>query len=160
MGLRGGQQQLLLLARGLHKRGHDQLIVCPESSALESQTRQEEFRVFSLPPHDPAHAHGIFQLRQQLTAEPFEILHSHDGRGQTIAWLASCGLPVRRVASRRVTFLPRSATLDRKSTRLNSSHDQISYAVFCLKKKKRGFTADGGMEIPTHPLPTVDHDIF
>src|SRR5688572_31918764 len=27
---------------------------------------------------------------------------------------------------------------DRKSTRLNSSHSQISYAVFCLKKKKRG----------------------
>src|SRR3989475_9523161 len=26
---------------------------------------------------------------------------------------------------------------DRKSTRLNSSHSQISYAVFCLKKKKR-----------------------
>src|SRR2546430_5559791 len=28
-------------------------------------------------------------------------------------------------------------TLDRKSTRLNSSHSQISYAVFCLKKKKQ-----------------------
>src|SRR2546421_5840935 len=28
-------------------------------------------------------------------------------------------------------------TGDRKSTRLNSSHDQISYAVFCWKKKKR-----------------------
>src|SRR5256712_9290723 len=28
------------------------------------------------------------------------------------------------------------AHADRKSTRLNSSHDQISYAVFCLKKKK------------------------
>src|SRR2546428_6417377 len=27
------------------------------------------------------------------------------------------------------------AQIDRKSTRLNSSHDQISYAVFCLKKK-------------------------
>src|SRR2546427_12726591 len=27
---------------------------------------------------------------------------------------------------------------DRKSTRLNSSHSQISYAVFCLKKKNRG----------------------
>ena len=27
--------------------------------------------------------------------------------------------------------------LDRKSTRLNSSHDQISYAVFCLKKKNK-----------------------
>src|SRR3712207_8167957 len=29
-----------------------------------------------------------------------------------------------------------AATLDRKSTRLNSSHANISYAVFCLKKKK------------------------
>src|SRR2546427_1433789 len=29
-----------------------------------------------------------------------------------------------------------STALDRKSTRLNSSHSQISYAVFCLKKKK------------------------
>src|SRR2546430_6132773 len=31
----------------------------------------------------------------------------------------------------------RCRTRDRKSTRLNSSHSQISYAVFCLKKKKR-----------------------
>src|SRR2546430_7651402 len=30
--------------------------------------------------------------------------------------------------------------LDRKSTRLNSSHSQISYAVFCLKKKKKNDT--------------------
>src|SRR2546427_8717918 len=30
---------------------------------------------------------------------------------------------------------------DRKSTRLNSSHSQISYAVFCLKKKNRSSTA-------------------
>src|SRR5438105_6174460 len=30
-----------------------------------------------------------------------------------------------------------SAPIDRKSTRLNSSHEWISYAVFCLKKKKR-----------------------
>src|SRR3712207_8811217 len=33
-------------------------------------------------------------------------------------------------------FAPRFATADRKSTRLNSSHANISYAVFCLKKKK------------------------
>src|SRR2546427_6775498 len=33
-------------------------------------------------------------------------------------------------------FASRFSTSDRKSTRLNSSHDQISYAVFCLKKKK------------------------
>src|SRR5688572_31660404 len=34
-------------------------------------------------------------------------------------------------------FAPDAADLDRKSTRLNSSHSQISYAVFCLKKKKK-----------------------
>src|SRR2546427_5676021 len=35
-----------------------------------------------------------------------------------------------------VTVSVRSTETDRKSTRLNSSHSQISYAVFCLKKKK------------------------
>src|SRR3712207_1393843 len=33
--------------------------------------------------------------------------------------------------------VPRGSPLDRKSTRLNSSHANISYAVFCLKKKKK-----------------------
>src|SRR2546427_4618361 len=32
-----------------------------------------------------------------------------------------------------------ASTRDRKSTRLNSSHSQISYAVFCLKKKKKKY---------------------
>src|SRR5438105_12100862 len=32
---------------------------------------------------------------------------------------------------------PRPTARDRKSTRLNSSHEWISYAVFCLKKKKK-----------------------
>src|SRR5712664_586030 len=36
--------------------------------------------------------------------------------------------------------LTRETQRDRKSTRLNSSHDQISYAVFCLKKKKQEHT--------------------
>src|SRR2546430_6745033 len=35
-----------------------------------------------------------------------------------------------------VTNAGTAAAIDRKSTRLNSSHSQISYAVFCLKKKK------------------------
>src|SRR2546430_5941354 len=34
---------------------------------------------------------------------------------------------------------------DRKSTRLNSSHSQISYAVFCLKKKKTDRVTPGGL---------------
>src|SRR2546430_10088291 len=52
-------------------------------------------------------------------------------------------LPANRkivLADLRALLTDQSATLaseaDRKSTRLNSSHSQISYAVFCLKKKK------------------------
>src|SRR2546430_12933281 len=42
---------------------------------------------------------------------------------------------------------------DRKSTRLNSSHSQISYAVFCLKKKKNPHT-------PTrHPSHSALHEL-
>src|SRR5256886_3245301 len=36
-----------------------------------------------------------------------------------------------------VRILRSSASVDRKSTRLNSSHSQISYAVFCLKKTQK-----------------------
>src|SRR3712207_8653370 len=39
-------------------------------------------------------------------------------------------------ASPSETYAPESRSKDRKSTRLNSSHANISYAVFCLKKKK------------------------
>src|SRR2546427_8011622 len=42
---------------------------------------------------------------------------------------------------------------DRKSTRLNSSHSQISYAVFCLKKKKK--KASAGNELSTHSVRCI-----
>src|SRR5947207_11578628 len=48
--------------------------------------------------------------------------------------------PVRcppRCRGDRVQHVPPPAREDRKSTRLNSSHTVISYAVFCLKKKKK-----------------------
>src|SRR2546421_6028636 len=59
----------------------------------------------------------------------------HPARGQvglqgSLARRPSPVLPQSRYLSWR-------AIADRKSTRLNSSHDQISYAVFCLKKKKK-----------------------
>src|SRR5258708_12921931 len=48
-----------------------------------------------------------------------------------------------------VHFVPRK---DRKSTRLNSSHQIISYAVFCLKKKKTN-QHTLPTHSPTHPTP-------
>ena len=119
--LRGGQEQLLLLAHGLERRGHDQLIVCSEGTPLEVRARREAFRVSTLPAHDPGHAHGTAELRQRVLAERPEILHAHDGKGQDIAWLASFGMPVRRIASRHVTFQPQGSG-GRLAHRLKYTH--------------------------------------
>src|SRR6266567_8206260 len=63
--------------------------------------------------------------------------------GECTGALAGAALLADLAASRRASQVPpdqaRNNTAlptDRKSTRLNSSHSQISYAVFCLKKKK------------------------
>src|SRR2546427_8782285 len=46
---------------------------------------------------------------------------------------------------------------DRKSTRLNSSHSQISYAVFCLKKKKRTPPQVRILQLTSHRELTPPH---
>lgn len=141
--LRGGQMQLLLLAGGLRERGHEQLVVCPEDSLLEARAHQEGLRVFALPAHDPAHAHGIAQLRRLLWTEPFRILHAHDGRGQTIAWLASARMPVRRVASRRVTFMPAGLAGGRMIHRLK--YQFTCDAVIAISDFVRQILAESGV---------------
>src|SRR2546430_9093358 len=55
------------------------------------------------------------------------------GRHREIRLAGQCARIEECLGARR-SALPRG---DRKSTRLNSSHSQISYAVFCLKKKKK-----------------------
>src|SRR2546422_3131577 len=51
--------------------------------------------------------------------------------------LSRVAAPLRVVPRAPAEHRRRPAALDRKSTRLNSSHGYISYAVFCLKKKKK-----------------------
>src|SRR2546430_7599587 len=61
------------------------------------------------------------------------ILEERVNRRRILAGIISVG-----VLGLCALFLPSlHKTPDRKSTRLNSSHSQISYAVFCLKKKNR-----------------------
>src|SRR3712207_8923521 len=71
--------------------------------------------------------------------------HHHRPRGGAPAALLADARPLRGLAAqpaaRRLRagarLRPGGRGADRKSTRLNSSHANISYAVFCLKKKKR-----------------------
>src|SRR5258708_27389060 len=66
------------------------------------------------------------------------------GRGHDVHVYAATGSQIPGVEVIDTGIDPRSlaGTLDRKSTRLNSSHQIISYAVFCLKKKKTSNSAD------------------
>src|SRR5689334_24718787 len=48
---------------------------------------------------------------------------------------------------------------DRKSTRLNSSHSSISYAVFCLKKKKNNTTSDLNLDTLPSTLRPLTYDM-
>src|SRR2546429_3075386 len=63
---------------------------------------------------------------------------------------------LRRQAVRRGGTAVRRRDRDRKSTRLNSSHGYISYAVFCLKKKKRRYTSNGLYGTELSP-PFLEH---
>src|SRR5205814_10480976 len=71
----------------------------------------------------------IVRQPPRSTLFPYTTLFRSSGSGKTITALALLGLlpPGARTGG---------SAIDRKSTRLNSSHLGISYAVFCLKKKK------------------------
>src|SRR5258707_11552167 len=68
------------------------------------------------------------------TLFPYTTLFRSEGSGSRLDSIGNADGIARRHAGE--FGIPASA-LDRKSTRLNSSHANISYAVFCLKKKKK-----------------------
>src|SRR5690606_41186931 len=77
-------------------------------------------------------AHGVAQAHADRERQR---RHVHDGnrRAQHRGHIEAAR---RRLPHAAVAPSPALLALDRKSTRLNSSHVKISYAVFCLKKKK------------------------
>src|SRR2546430_4384830 len=75
-------------------------------------------------------------------------------KSNVIFWLESRGV---EASEDRINRIYDRA--DRKSTRLNSSHSQISYAVFCLKKK-RGLTVAGDSPLACQKTHSGSHRIF
>src|SRR5258708_28096869 len=71
------------------------------------------------------------------TLFPYTTLFRSAAAERGIAVVAAAGANAAAVAEQALALLLACAkSVDRKSTRLNSSHQIISYAVFCLKKKK------------------------
>src|SRR5438270_9589751 len=71
----------------------------------------------------------LFPYTTLFRSERRQLLEARLGEEGGAACVAELAVPERGVPVA-------DGELDRKSTRLNSSHSQISYAVFCLKKKK------------------------
>src|SRR3712207_7049512 len=68
------------------------------------------------------------KLARRLGVDPMSLYNHVDGKDALLDGIAEVLLAA-------IPAPPADADLDRKSTRLNSSHANISYAVFCLKKK-------------------------
>src|SRR3712207_8424241 len=75
-------------------------------------------------------------VRSGLPVRP-EVAVGRDAAREILAWLYAHAVDLVVMAARERRGLRHFLTRDRKSTRLNSSHANISYAVFCLKKNTR-----------------------
>src|SRR3712207_8783861 len=80
----------------------------------------------------------LFRSELARDVPVLRLLQLVDGRAHLVVHELPGGLGDHLVLLGEV--LRRESLLDRKSTRLNSSHANISYAVFCLKKKKNKYT--------------------
>lgn len=101
-GWRGGQNQVLLTAAGLARRGHDVLVACREGGALAARARAAGLAVEEIPLGGDLSPRGPLALRRTLRAFSPDLVHAHDPHAVTAAVLASHGSPV--VATRRVDF--------------------------------------------------------
>src|SRR3712207_8191458 len=87
--------------------------------------------IYTLSLHD---ALPISELRERPVGHIYRVIM--DGKGK----MPEYGKRVPPDDSWAIAAYVKALQLDRKSTRLNSSHANISYAVFCLKKKKKLIT--------------------
>src|SRR5256884_4321164 len=77
------------------------------------------------------------RFRERFAEEMLSIFDHVEGRAASAELVADAFISLVRQWTMRSEYWEEE---DRKSTRLNSSHGYISYAVFCLKKKKRTHT--------------------
>src|SRR3712207_9011197 len=95
------------------------------------------FLMIRRPPRSTLFPYTTLFRSQGSCAAVCRVVRRHTDRQALLPDLRGCGSRDGRTrAGRTHPHLVRGGRRDRKSTRLNSSHANISYAVFCLKKKK------------------------
>jgi len=100
---RGGQDQALLLMKGLRQRGHVAELLTPRGSALAERAGAEDFTVHAIGKR--ARRISAARLARRLVGEKrFDIVYANEAHALTAAWLAGTHHRAPLIAARRVVF--------------------------------------------------------
>lgn len=101
---RGGEQQVLYLAKGLRDRGHESMILCQPNSPLSERAKTEGVRVKELKMRGGVDLCAVFSIARHLR-RGYDILHLHTANAHSLGFLASMLTRGHKViVSRRVSF--------------------------------------------------------
>jgi glycosyltransferase involved in cell wall biosynthesis len=154
---RGGQNQALLLLKGLYERGHAAELLTAEHSALGHRAKQQGIYVHSV-------ARGMLRLpaagriMSLLADGRIEIVHVNEGHALTAAWLAGAHRRVPVVSSRRIGFALKSNPLSRARYRslrgFIANSQEVARTLLKSGVAPKGiFIVNEGVEIPKPVKP-------
>jgi len=101
---RGGEQQTLFLLLGLRARGHDVALIAPPESPLAERAGAGGLPVHRIRMRGEADPFAVVRIRAIIARGGFDLLHMHTSHAHSLGGLASIGLPIARIVSRRVDF--------------------------------------------------------
>jgi L-malate glycosyltransferase len=103
-GWRGGERQTLWLARELGRRGHVSIVAARTGEPLHDRARAAGLLTVACDPAGEADLLAAWRLRRLIRVRAIDVVHAHTAHAVAIAALATLGMPVPLVVSRRVDF--------------------------------------------------------
>jgi glycosyltransferase involved in cell wall biosynthesis len=137
-GWRGGERQVLWLARGMRDRGHRAIVVARPGDELATRAAALGLEVIGLAPRSELDLVAARALRRAIVTHGAQILHAHTAHAAALAALASVGGAVRVIVARRVDF-PLRRNL---GTRLKYGR---AHAVIAVSRAVADIVARGGV---------------
>lgn len=108
---RGGQRQVLLLARGLRDRGHEPLVVGTPDAPLVQRVRARGLAASAVRMRGDWDLPAARRVRALVRTWRPDLVHAHDARAHAIALAALFGKRIPLVVTRRVSFVPKAGPL-------------------------------------------------
>jgi len=104
---RGGEQQVLYLARGLHARGVEQELLCQQGSVLAARAREAGLPVWERRMRGEVDLPAMRAIAAKLRAGRFDVIHMHTSHGHTLGVLGARFAGRRRAGDRPATVVSR-----------------------------------------------------